>query len=49
MGSELGFLGGGNNNELVKKLNLGLDLKVRPEVEDPDVVERCPNNRYVRV
>ncbi|XP_076926576.1 putative serine/threonine-protein kinase WNK10 [Bidens hawaiensis] len=48
MGSELGFLGAGNNNELVKKLNLGLDLKVRPEVEDPDVVERCPNNRYVR-
>ncbi|KAJ0615724.1 putative protein kinase WNK-NRBP family [Helianthus annuus] len=27
---------------------LDLNSKMRPEVEDPDVVERCPHNRYVR-
>ncbi|KAM0024077.1 putative protein kinase WNK-NRBP family [Helianthus debilis subsp. tardiflorus] len=27
---------------------LDLNSKMRPEVEDPDVAERCPHNRYVR-
>ncbi|KAK9050077.1 hypothetical protein SSX86_001456 [Deinandra increscens subsp. villosa] len=34
------------DNDLFAKLNM--NSKLRPELEDPDVVERCPNNRYIR-
>ncbi|KAK9072105.1 hypothetical protein SSX86_008537 [Deinandra increscens subsp. villosa] len=44
MGSEVGFFG--PENDLFAKLNL--NSKPRPELEDPDVVERCPHNRYIR-
>ncbi|KAI7730000.1 hypothetical protein M8C21_029886 [Ambrosia artemisiifolia] len=44
MGSEVGFLMA--ENHMLEKLKL--ESKPRPEIEDPDVVERCPNNRYVR-
>ncbi|KAI3823706.1 hypothetical protein L1987_05146 [Smallanthus sonchifolius] len=46
MGSEVGFLV--SENDFLAKLNLNLNSKTRPELEDPDVVERCPNNRYIR-
>ncbi|KAL8216606.1 hypothetical protein R6Q57_023443 [Mikania cordata] len=44
MASELGVVV--SDDDLFAKLNL--DSKLRPEVEDPDVVERCPHDRYVR-
>nr|XP_043629992.1 probable serine/threonine-protein kinase WNK10 isoform X2 [Erigeron canadensis] len=44
MGSEVLFLAPAN--DLVEKLNF--NSKPKPEIEDPDVVERCPRNRYIR-
>lgn len=32
-------------NDLLSKLK----LNAKPELEDADVLERCPNNRYIRV
>ncbi|KAI3822084.1 hypothetical protein L1987_09665 [Smallanthus sonchifolius] len=44
MASERGFLV--PDNDLFAKLKL--DSNLRLELEDPDVVERCPHDRYVR-
>ncbi|KAI3687426.1 hypothetical protein L1987_81122 [Smallanthus sonchifolius] len=44
MASEVVFLV--PDNDLFEKLKL--DSKMRLELEDPDVVERCPRDRYVR-
>ncbi|KVH89978.1 Protein kinase, catalytic domain-containing protein [Cynara cardunculus var. scolymus] len=45
MASEVGLLG--PENDLLAKLKLS--SKVRPELEDADAVERCPNDRYIRL
>lgn len=44
MASEVGLLV--PENDFLAKLKLS--SKLRPELEDADVVERCPNDRYIR-
>lgn len=44
MAAEVGFLV--TENDLLSKLKL--NTRPNPELEDADVLERCPNNRYIR-